>query len=82
MTVVDEDTLTCGELSPNDEPAFTAGQAVDAIVLGDPFAMRDSVIEGLATTLAGFDRLAGDNVTDVPGPGLRPVHLLPCRSST
>ena len=66
VTVVDADTLTCGELSPNDVPAFTAGQAVDAIVLGDPFAMRDSVIEGLATTLAGFDRLAGDNRTESP----------------
>ncbi|RYC14574.1 hypothetical protein [Nocardioides zhouii] len=66
VTIVDDDSLTCQELAPDDEPAFTDGQPVNAIVLGDPFAMRDSVIEGLATTLAGFDRLAGDNVTETP----------------
>ena len=66
VTVVDADSLTCQELAPDGEPTFTDGQPFNAIVLGDPFAMRDSVIEGLATTLAGFDRLTGDNVTETP----------------
>ena len=36
------------------------------MVLGDPFALRNSVIEGLASSLAEFDRIDSDNVTESP----------------
>ena len=64
VTIVDTTTLTCQELvDPTTGPVLTDGQAVEMIVLGDPFALRDSVIEGLSSTLNQFDQLAGDNVT-------------------
>lgn len=63
VTILDADTLTCGELAPNGEAIWADGATVDAIVLGNPYVMRDAVIEGLASTLARFDQLAGDNLT-------------------
>ena len=66
VIVLDDDTLTCEDLAPNGEAPWTDGQAVQVIVLGDPFALRDSIIEGLATTLAEFDRLVQDNVVEAP----------------
>ena len=44
-------------------PAVADG-TIELIVLGDPFALRDSVIEGLAVTLSAFDRLDSDNLPD------------------
>ena len=67
-TVLDAATLTCEELAPNGETPYVDGDPVQVIVLGDPFALRDSVIEGLSTTLTEFDRLTGDNVTESPAP--------------
>ncbi|MDO9455448.1 calcium-binding protein [Nocardioides sp.] len=66
VTILDADTLTCDDLAPNGRTPWADGQAVQVIVLGDAFALRDSVIEGLASSLADFDRLTGDNVTESP----------------
>ncbi|HYH34661.1 MAG TPA: calcium-binding protein [Nocardioides sp.] len=64
VTIVDGTTLTCQELvDPTTGPVLADQQAVQMIVLGDPFALRDSVLEGFASTLNQFDQLAGDNVT-------------------
>ncbi|SDD29799.1 calcium-binding protein [Nocardioides lianchengensis] len=63
VTILDADSLTCGELAPSGRAAWADGATVDAIVLGNPYVMRDSVIEGLASTLSKFDQLAGDNLT-------------------
>lgn len=66
VTILDDDSLTCEELAPNGRTPWSDDQTVRVIVLGDPFALRNSVIEGLSTALAGFDRLTGDNVTESP----------------
>lgn len=66
VTVLDEDTLTCEELAPNGVTPWADDQSVQLIVLGDPFALRDSVIEGLSTALTDFDRITADNVTESP----------------
>ncbi len=67
VTLVDSDTLTCDGLAPNGEAGLPAGP-VEMIVLGDPFALRNSIVEGLSATLASFDRLDGDNrAADGPG---------------
>ncbi len=64
VTVIDEDTLTCEELAFDDDDApVEADQTVQLIVLGDPFALRNSVIDGLTTTLTEFDQLDSDNTT-------------------
>ncbi len=85
VTVFDADSLTCTGLAPGGEAAYGDGDAVDAIVLGDPFALRDSVIEGLSTALASFGRIDGDHVNDgltddqynstLPLVDLRPAQL-------
>ncbi|MGK2876297.1 MAG: hypothetical protein ACSLEW_11765 [Nocardioides sp.] len=66
VTIVDADTLRCAELAPGGVAVWSEGQPVRAVVLGAPYAMRDSVIEGLASGLATFTQLDGDNVS---GPG-------------
>lgn len=63
VTILDADTLTCGELAPNGEAVWEDGATVDTIVLGNPYVMRDAVIGGLSSTLARFDQLAEDNLT-------------------
>ena len=73
VTLVDADTLSCEGLAPNGRAGLTQGQAVELIVLGDPFALRDSVLEGLSATLSSFDQLAADNRDE--GLPERPVHL-------
>lgn len=64
VTVATATTLTCEGLAPDGTAAFTAGDTVELIVLGDPFALRDGIIDGLATSLNQFQRLDGDNVED------------------
>ena len=66
VTLVDADTLTCDGFAPNGTAAWADGDEARVVVLGDPFALRDSVIEGLASSLAQFDRIDGDNVTESP----------------
>ena len=67
VTLRDADTLTCDGLAPNGDAGLAAGP-VEMIVLGDPFALRNSIVEGLSATLAAFDRIDGDNrATDGPG---------------
>ncbi|HET6627194.1 MAG TPA: hypothetical protein VFG63_12470 [Nocardioidaceae bacterium] len=61
VTVEDAHTLTCEGLAPDGTAAFADGDTVDLIVLGDPFALRDGIIEGLTGSLNAFERLAGDN---------------------
>jgi len=61
VTLTDGGTLTCEGLAPNGTAAFTDGQVVDLVVLGDPFAMRDGVIDGLTSALGQFDALDGDH---------------------
>ena len=63
VTLVDADTLTCDGFAPDGTAALTDGDEARVVVLGDPFALRDSVIEGLASSLAQFDRIDADNVT-------------------
>ena len=57
-------TLTCTGLAPQGVSALGAGSGVDLIAAGDPFALRDGVIEGLAQQVSAFDALDRDNVTD------------------
>ena len=66
VTLVDADTLTCDGFAPDGTAAWTDGAEARVVVLGDPFALRNSVIEGLASSLAEFDRIDGDNVTESP----------------
>jgi hypothetical protein len=67
VLLADDDTLTCDGLAPEGVAALGNGP-VQLIVLGDPFAMRDSVIEGFSAALSSFDRIEGDNRSD-DGPG-------------
>ncbi|MFC5010397.1 beta strand repeat-containing protein [Nocardioides plantarum] len=64
VVIVSDRVLTCDGLAPNGTSALVDGQRVEAIVLGDPFALRDSVIDGLATTLSELEKLGADNVAD------------------
>ena len=66
VTLVDADTLTCDGFAPSGEAAWTDGEQARVVVLGDPFALRDSVIEGLASSLSEFDRIDSDNITESP----------------
>ena len=61
VTVTDAHHLTCEGLAPDGTAAVADGGSVDLIVLGDPFALRDGVIEGLAGTLNAFDTLGSDH---------------------
>lgn len=64
VTILDADTYTCKELAPNGVASVQTGDAVSSIVMGDPFALRNSVIEGLSSTLAELNRLDADNVDE------------------
>ncbi|GAA2114818.1 hypothetical protein GCM10009843_03560 [Nocardioides bigeumensis] len=64
VTIVDADTLTCEGLAPEGEAAFGDGDRVRLIVLGDPFALRDGILEGFSSALNSFERLDSDNVDD------------------
>ncbi len=64
FTVTGTHTLTCDGLAPQGVSAFTGNQGIDLIVAGDPFALRDGVIEGLSASLNTFDRLDADHVAD------------------
>ena len=61
----DDATLTCEGLAPGGTSAFDDGESVDLIVLGDPFALRDGIIEGLSGVLNRFETLDTDNA-DAP----------------
>ena len=68
VTLTSATTLTCEGLAPQGTPLVADGQSVDLVVLGDPFALRDGIIEGLSGALNAFDRLDDDHRTGPSAP--------------
>ena len=65
VEILDADSLTCPDLvDAKGAPVLSDGQALEMIVVGDPFVVRDSVIEGLSRTLGRFDQLGDDGIID------------------
>ena len=64
VIIVDASTLTCEGLAPEGDSAFADGERVRLIVLGDPFALRDGILEGFSSALNAFERLDSDNIAD------------------
>ena len=73
VVVEDADTLTCTGLVADGTPIWADGEQVQAVVDGDPYAVRDAVVEGFASALARLDGQADDGLT---GPTAPPADQL------
>lgn len=89
VVVEDADTLTCTGLVSDGTPVWADGEQVQAVVDGDPYAVRDAVVEGLAAALSRLDRQADDGLGGPGAPAadqlttsLPLVDLVPAQLST
>ncbi|GAA4668492.1 calcium-binding protein [Nocardioides nanhaiensis] len=89
VVIEDTDTLTCTGLVADGTPIWADGEQVQAVVDGDPYAVRDSVVEGFASALSRLDRQADDGLTgqraldaDQLTTSLPLVDLVPAQLST
>ena len=64
VTLLSDTQLACEGLAPQGIAAFEDAEAIDLIVLGDPFALRDGIVEGFSSALNMFERLDSDNIED------------------